>query len=213
MHFHEKNKNTCHSKIRGCAYNINFCGRTPSSILLDHSEPKELRSCGVKKYKRRQSGSRVESANIIGDVKDKLMEKPEIIVYGKVCHQHRSVGFFSDESIGNKYSGKLMKSSPLTDNLRYLLRDMNETFDTHFNGILVNRYEGGSDYISAHSDDEKGIRVNDVVSISWGTVRTFRIRHKSDRKIAANIPTESGKIIHMGGEFQPEFTHEIPIEK
>ena len=149
----------------------------------------------------------------IGDVKDKLMEKPEIIVYGKVCHQHRSVGFFSDESIGYKYSGKIMKSSPLTDNLRYLLRDMNETFETHFNGILVNRYEGGSDYISAHSDDEKGIRVNDVVSISWGTVRTFRIRHKSDRKIVANIPTESGKIIHMGGEFQREFTHEIPIEK
>ena len=29
----------------------------------------------------------------------------------------------------------------------------------------------------------------------------------------SNIPTESGKIIHMGGEFQREFTHEIPIEK
>ena len=149
----------------------------------------------------------------ITDVRDQLMEKPEIIVFGRVCHQHRSVGFFSDESIGYKYSGKLMKSSPLTDNLRYLLRDMNEKFATQFNGILVNRYGDGSDYISAHSDDEKGIKVNDVVSISWGTVRTFRIRNKSDRKIVANIPTESGKIIHMGGEFQREFTHEIPIEK
>ena len=149
----------------------------------------------------------------VRDVSDKLMINPEIMVYGKICHQHRSVGFFSDVSRGYKYSGKLMKSTPLTNNLSYLLRDINEKFHTSFNGILVNRYEDGSDYISAHSDDEKGIHINDVVSISWGTSRTFRIRLKSDRKVIANIPTESGKIIHMGGEFQREFTHEIPIEK
>ena len=28
-----------------------------------------------------------------------------------------------------------------------------------------------------------------------------------------SVYPESGKIIHMGGEFQREFTHEIPIEK
>lgn len=151
--------------------------------------------------------------NCVRDVCDKLLEKPEIIVFGKICHQNRSVGFFSDVSVGYKYSGRLMRSSPMTDNLRNLLRDINEKFETHFNGILVNRYEDGTDYISAHSDDEKGILVNDVVAISWGISRTFRIRNKSDRKIVANIPTESGHIIHMGGEFQREFTHEIPVEK
>ena len=88
-----------------------------------------------------------------------------------------------------------------------------DLFNLNFNGILVNRYENGEDYISAHSDDEKGIKVNDVISISWGQSRNFRIRDKNNKKIIANIPTLSGQIIHMGGEFQREFTHEIPKEK
>lgn len=29
---------------------------------------------------------------------------PEIIVYGKLCHQQRNVGFYSDTSIGYNYS-------------------------------------------------------------------------------------------------------------
>ena len=149
----------------------------------------------------------------ITDISDKLVVNPEIIVFGKVCRQHRSVGFFSDESEGYRYSRRLMTSQPLTDNLRVLLGDINRKFGTSFNGILVNRYDSGSDDISSHSDDEKGINVDDVIAISYGTVRTFRIREKQGRKIVADIPTESGKIIHMGGEFQREFTHEIPIEK
>ena len=149
----------------------------------------------------------------IRDVIKKLYKNPEIRVYGKICHQHRSVGFFSDTSEGYKYSGRLMKSQSLTPSLKTLLEDINRTFGLRFNGILVNRYESGMDYISAHSDDEKGIQVNDVVTISYGAVRTFRIRDKVGGKIVADIPTESGKIIHMGGEFQREFTHEIPIQK
>jgi hypothetical protein len=39
---------------------------------------------------------------------------PEIIVYGKTCRQHRNIGFFSDESIGYQYSGKIAKSQPMT---------------------------------------------------------------------------------------------------
>jgi hypothetical protein len=39
-----------------------------------------------------------------------LEERPEIIVYDKVCKQQRYVGFFSDESIGYKYSNRIMAS-------------------------------------------------------------------------------------------------------
>ena len=31
---------------------------------------------------------------------DKLIKNPPITVYGKRAYQHRSIGFFSDESIG-----------------------------------------------------------------------------------------------------------------
>ena len=51
------------------------------------------------------------------------------------------------------------------------------------------------------------------MAISYGTVRKFRIREKQTNKIIKDIPTISNKIIHMGGNFQSEFTHEIPVEK
>jgi alkylated DNA repair dioxygenase AlkB len=149
----------------------------------------------------------------ISEIDSLLLVNPKIQVYGKTCTQHRSVGFFSDESVGYRYSRKLMASQPLGPHLTLLLRYINERFGTPFNGILVNQYIGGGDYISAHSDDEKGIRVNDVIAISWGVSRTFRIREKSSRKIVADVPTKQGTLLHMGGEFQREFTHEIPIQK
>ena len=48
--------------------------------------------------------------NSVSDIKSLLNDYPEIIVYGKKCLQRRSIGFFSDESLGYKYSGKIEKS-------------------------------------------------------------------------------------------------------
>ena len=56
----------------------------------------------------------------ISHVEPLLLERPEIIIYGKPCKQHRNVGFFSNESIGYKYSKKLMASQPLSASLAAL---------------------------------------------------------------------------------------------
>jgi hypothetical protein len=34
------------------------------------------------------------SNNVSYKYKDKLVEKPEIKVYGRIAHQHRNIGFF-----------------------------------------------------------------------------------------------------------------------
>ena len=34
---------------------------------------------------------------IVNTIKDKLIENPPIMVYGKKCYQRRSIGFFSDD--------------------------------------------------------------------------------------------------------------------
>jgi alkylated DNA repair dioxygenase AlkB len=86
-------------------------------------------------------------------------------------------------------------------------------YGAEFNGILVNRYTCGSDYISAHSDDESKLDKVGVVSVSYGAMRTFRVRDKKTKKIMIDVPMISGKLLHMGGNFQLEFTHEIPAEK
>ena len=61
----------------------------------------------------------------IEEIKYKLLENPEILVFGKKGTQHRSVGFFSNTSIGYRYSGQLAKSQPLTSNLSILLKTIN----------------------------------------------------------------------------------------
>jgi alkylated DNA repair dioxygenase AlkB len=143
-----------------------------------------------------------------------LDHHPAILIYGKVAHQNRSVSFFSDESIGYRYSNQLAKSKPLTDSLKGLLKYINELFCAEFNGILINKYENGEESIGKHSDDEKTLdKTAGVVAISVGSVRKFRIRNKHTGALVADVPTESCKIIQMWGDFQKEFTHEIPVEK
>ena len=141
----------------------------------------------------------------ISDIQDKLVHKPEIKVFGKVCHQPRDVGFFSDESIGYKYSRQIMRSQSLTSSLSSLLDMVNKEFNANFNGILVNLYVDGNDSIGDHSDDEASIGKEGVVAISTGAVRKFRIRDKSSRKIVKDIPMEHGMILQMCGDFQKEF--------
>ena len=149
----------------------------------------------------------------VAEITDKLIENPKINIYGKSAIQHRSIGFFSNNSIGYYYSGQLAKSQTLTNNLSILLDKINIKFDSKFNGILVNKYINGNDYIGAHSDDETSLDKCGVVCISYGAVRKFRIKDKITKKTIVDIPTISNNILHMGGDFQKEFTHEIPIEK
>ena len=147
------------------------------------------------------------------ETREQLTEKPPIVVYGKPAKQPRNVGFFSDESIGYKYSRQMMPSMRMTGGLHILLQIVNEKFGASFNGILINEYMNGDDNIGAHSDDEGSLDANGVVAISLGAVRKFRIRNKLTKEKVIDIPTTPFEILHMGGDFQKEFTHEIPVEK
>jgi alkylated DNA repair dioxygenase AlkB len=101
-----------------------------------------------------------------------------------------------------------MASKPLSTYLIDLLVEINLMLGTQFNGILVNKYIDGNDYISAHSDDETGLDGIGVVTISYGAERIFRIRNKNDKTIVCNEPTIHCGILHMGGNFQRLYTHE-----
>ncbi len=107
----------------------------------------------------------------------------------------------------------MAKSKPMTLNLDLLLELINDMFGSKFNGILINRYSSGEEYIGPHSDDEKNLDKTGVVAISYGGERIFRIRNKNTKEIFQDIPISNLDIIHMGGNFQKEFTHEIPHTK
>lgn len=154
------------------------------------------------------------------ELKDLVLEiEPPNMMYGKTVRQRRDIGFFSDASAGYRYSGQIMVSKPLSSvpALASLLKEVNATLDTSFNGILVNRYADGTKYIGAHSDDERDLDKsgkNRVASIAYGPgIRTFRIRRKTDKTVVLNYRHEPCTLVVMEGAFQQEFTHEVPIEK
>lgn len=148
-----------------------------------------------------------------GEAMPKILTGPEVVVFGRTVRQPRDVGFFSNVSSGYRYSGKCMAARQLTDGLQELLNRVNGQFGSNFDGILVNRYVDGSKYICAHSDDEEGCdKAGGVVALSYGATRKFRIRDKVTKKKVQDVPLVSGELVHMGGAFQREFTHEIPKE-
>jgi alkylated DNA repair dioxygenase AlkB len=153
----------------------------------------------------------LESA--IEEIQGQLLVNPEIIVFGKKVYQHRSVGFFSNVTTGYLYSGRIALAHSLTPSLMRLLQNINQFFQSNYNGILINYYSNGSDYIGAHSDDESSLGPVGVISLSYGATRKFRIREKSSKQMVMDFPATSGVLIWMGGDFQKEFTHEVPVEK
>lgn len=122
-------------------------------------------------------------------------------VYGSP--QRRDVVFYSDFSAGYRYSGQVAVAHKLTKNMINIIK----YFDV--NGILVNRYIGGKDIIGPHSDDITRLATTDIITVSVGAIRKFRIRDKKTKEIIADILTEPYMVIHMFDDFQAKYTHEI----
>ena len=150
----------------------------------------------------------------VEEIDNELDFHPSIIICDKICHQQRSIGFYSDTSKGYFYSNTLRPSKQMKPCLIEILNYINNKFNASFNGILINKYINGEEYIGKHSDDEKALHPNcGVIAMSYGAIRKFRIRDKFTSKIILDVPTLPNKIIQMVGNFQKEFTHEIPIDK
>jgi alkylated DNA repair dioxygenase AlkB len=82
-----------------------------------------------------------------------------------------------------------------------------------FNAILVNGYETGEHSISAHSDRVDNLVTPDILTLSIGECRTFRIRERGTKAKVLDLPLEDGSLCLMSGDFQSYYTHEIPVEK
>jgi len=131
----------------------------------------------------------------------------------------RSIGFFSDhETPGYQYTGQTTKTQPMPDFLQKVLDRVNRKMGTNFNGILVNRYEDGSEKIGAHSDNTTELSNKKVVGISLGATRKIRFRGMDStgkKAIKGNFIDKQlvhGSLYTMEGMFQYEFTHEVPVE-
>jgi len=136
-----------------------------------------------------------------------------IRVYDRVCHPKRNTQFYSDEVKHYSFSMSKAPAVPLTPELRGILDRINAMFDDNYNGILANEYTSGTDNIGAHADNEAELGKSGVVMIVIGATRKFRIRDKKTKRIVKDVDLTDGTRAWMQGDFQKEFTHEIPVEK
>ena len=141
-----------------------------------------------------------------------LLFHPRIFVHGKECCQRRSVGFFGPANVaGYTYSRQTAPRQELVPWMVDLIKLVNGAVGANFNSILINHYENGEEYISQHSDSEKGlVPGSKVATISIGAERTFIIKRKGGPTVLKQ-KLKSGSIAVM--EDQSRYTHGINKEK
>lgn len=130
-----------------------------------------------------------------------LKVHPKILVFGNEAHMRRSVGFFANpkDTYGYFFSRQLFASVMPSQPMQRLINLVSELLGSEVNGVLVNHYADGSEYISPHSDDESGIGDAGVFCISVGAERRFELTSKDK-----HIPTPQVCNSHKGVSCDPD---------
>jgi alkylated DNA repair dioxygenase AlkB len=91
------------------------------------------------------------------------------------------------------------------------IKDLVETVaGVKFNSVLLNYYRDGNDSVAWHSDKERALGTHPTIaSVSFGQVRSFDIRKKSNHAERYSIRLEDGSLMIMKGNLQTEWEHRI----
>jgi len=133
----------------------------------------------------------------------------KIKLYGKEINTPR---YFQNYGEGiYKFSNITHESIPVPEIIKPLLEWTNSQESLNYNGILVNWYEDGRNYIGLHADDEKSLIKNSTIyCFSFGQERNFIVQSKSDSKDKKKFCLHNNSLIKMGGECQKYYKHSIP---
>ncbi|MEJ7559752.1 MAG: alpha-ketoglutarate-dependent dioxygenase AlkB [Pedobacter sp.] len=111
------------------------------------------------------------------------------------------------------YDYTSFKSSPLngwTPELLMINAKVEHITGTKFNSVLLNYYRDGNDSVAWHSDNEKALGTHPIIaSVSFGQVRLFDIRNKTNHYEKYSIKLESGALVVMKGDLQQNWEHRI----
>lgn len=144
----------------------------------------------------------------------KPAEKATIKIYGREVKTPRYLqNYGKDYSFSNADHTSL----PIPELLQPYLDFVNSREPNwDFNGILVNWYVDGDNYISPHSDNEKSL-VKDapIYLFSFGTTREFIVENKKQSSIVEKhkFSLTHNTMLVMGGECQKYYNHSIKKNK
>ncbi|WP_214072623.1 alpha-ketoglutarate-dependent dioxygenase AlkB [Mucilaginibacter sp. dw_454] len=130
-------------------------------------------------------------------------------IYDKEVITPRLTAWYGDP--GTDYS-VLGKSNPLpwTEELLMIKNKVEPLAGIRFNSVLLNYYRDGNDSVAWHSDRESVLGRNPIVaSVSFGQVRSFDIRSKTDHSEKYSVRLEHGSFLLMKAGLQEYWEHRI----
>ena len=150
---------------------------------------------------------------------DELLEQTQwqqddIKVFGKVYPQPRLTALYASNDKPYSYSNLTMYPKPFTPLLLELRDEIKKVTPEDFTTVLLNQYRDGSDSNGWHADDEKELGQNPVIaSLSFGAVRDFKFREKTNKSNTYKMQLQPGSLLLMKGSTQHLWQHQIPKTK
>jgi alkylated DNA repair dioxygenase AlkB len=99
---------------------------------------------------------------------------------------------------------------PWTPELLMIKEKVEPLAGVTFNSVLLNYYRDGNDSVAWHSDKENVLGKRPVIaSVTFGQVRSFDIRRKTDHREIYSVRLEHGSFLLMKAGLQEAFEHRI----
>lgn len=136
--------------------------------------------------------------------------RPEMKIYGKPVATPRQVAWHADEGCTYKYSGQEHSRKEWTPTLDLVRSFVQFEVKENFNGVLLNYYVDGSEYVSPHADDESDLVPGSPIAVvSLGAERdlVFKINATGQRVV---LPCAGGSMYVMAGDTQKVSKHSVP---
>ena len=112
-------------------------------------------------------------------------EQHRIKIFGKWVDCPRLSAWYGDPEALYSYSNLSLHPKAWTPTLLEVRNHLAETIERPFNSVLLNFYRNGNDSMGWHSDDEWEMGLDPVIaSISLGSSRMMKFRHRFDSKIS-----------------------------
>jgi alkylated DNA repair dioxygenase AlkB len=143
----------------------------------------------------------------------KPTERENLLIFGKLIKTPRYVRqYLRDYKFSNVvHKGYSLDSNNEGENyILELLKYVNYISGKTYNGILVNWYTDGNEYIGYHSDDESKLVSNsDIYSITFGATRDFYLKN-NETGVVHTYPLNHNNVLIMKSPCQQYYKHSVP---
>jgi alkylated DNA repair dioxygenase AlkB len=131
-------------------------------------------------------------------------------LYDKEVVTPRLTAWYGDLGTDYSHPAGISNPTPWTPELMAIKEVVEPLAGIQFNSVLLNYYRDGNDSVAWHSDKESILGKQPVIaSVSFGQVRNFDIRNKTDHSEKYSVRLEQGSFLLMKSGLQEHWEHRI----